>query len=818
MVVKVLISIILFLNAERLIAEIDPPKSDRIVPEIRALIIEGQSPRIDGTLDDAVWQSKYLDVGRNFIQNDPDDGKAASESTLVAVAYDDEAVYFAFWCYDSEPEKISRQLVRRDRDSNADKISIRLDPFHDHQTGYMFTVNASGVHRDARVYNDDNSDFSWDGNWDSSVKMQSWGWSAEIKIPFHCLRFPELEEHTWGVNFVRGINRRTEFSFWAHTPKSEGGNISKLGHLTGLTGIKATTHLEILPYAVSNLETKPATAGDPDGRKFLGNAGFDLKYGISSNLTLDATINPDFGQVELDQPVLNLSTYETWYEERRPFFMEGAELFQSEYAMFYSRRIGRSPSSEVGDPNLLYYTEYPKAATILGAAKLTGKLASGTSLAFLTAVTEEENAKYAAGLFDSNLVDGVYQYDTLPSDTIFREGVVEPKAIYSVLRIKQDVFSNSFVGGILSMASQHTYYPALTGAIDWRLVSKNGMWVFRGQPVFSRVDNEKTGFATDLVFEKYTGKHFRAAIGFVYKDKNLQINRLGYTNRNDYRESWGWFQYRTDDDWWIIRNSWNNINLVGAWNMDGDNLKRNFNFNNSIEFINNWYGGLWFDINQGQYDDRETRGHGLWELPKNWDFGLWLDTDTRKKVSLEFDYYFGDSRTNPWWGAEFLIRYRPAGNLEFSIGTEYVHDFNQLMWVENPDDATTIFAEKNQNIFNLDMSASIVFTRNLSCQLSAQGLLTGLDYYDYRPYLGGNLYGQIDDGYNHDYNYSVLNSTFLVRWEYLPGSTLYLVWTRARSEFDASANNLVLSRDFDRFFSAGAENVFLIKASHWMNI
>ena len=176
-------------------------------------------------------------------------------------------------------------------------VSVRLDPYHDHQTGYRFELSASGVQRDSRLYNDDWSDYSWDAVWESGVKLQPWGWSAEIKIPYHCLRFPEKEEHTWGMNVTRYINRRNESPWWAFSPSSEGGFVSKFGHLTGLKGIKPTRHLEILPYAVSGLETEPKDQGNPDGRDYMKNIGFDLKYGLSSNLILDAAINPDFGQV-----------------------------------------------------------------------------------------------------------------------------------------------------------------------------------------------------------------------------------------------------------------------------------------------------------------------------------------------------------------------------------------------------------------------------------------------------------------------------------------------------------------------------------------
>ena len=237
-----------------------------------------------------------------------------------------------------------------------------------------------------------------------------------------------------------------------------------------------------------------------------------------------------------------------------------------------------------------------------------------------------------------------------------------------------------------------------------------------------------------------------------------------------------------------------------------------------MQLKNNWYAWLGFSQNFRKYDDRETRGHGLWNYPASWHTWFCFDTDERKKWSFEFDYFYGESRTSPWWGTEALVRWRPASNMEFELHGEFTHDFNQLMWVENPDDETTIFADKDQNIFNLDASASVVFNPNLSCQLSAQGLLTGLDYRDYRPYLGGGRYGAVQSGFEHDCNYSALNSTFLMRWEYRPGSTLYLVWTRAREETDESVNDLDFSRDFRRFFSGGAENVFLIKLSYWMNV
>lgn len=801
---KVLYLMPLFLLSLGLIASGQATAQDeREVPELRASRVNSPSPVIDGDLDDSAWNRTEMEYAHHFTQREPDEGEAATESTRVAVVYDDEAVYIGFWCYDSEPDKITRQLVRRDRFSEADYVRVNLDPYHDHQTGYCFWVNAANVQQDARLFNENWMEFAWDGVWGSAVQKQPWGWSAEIKIPYHCIRFAGNGEQTWGIDFTRGINRKTEDIRWAFVPSSEGGFVSNFGHLTGLSGIEPASHLELLPYTVSGLETEPSHAGNPDGRDWMKNLGFDFKYGLATNLTLDATVNPDFGQVELDQPVLNLSAYETWYEERRPFFMEGMELFNTEFQMFYSRRIGRSPWRDpVEDP--LYYTRYPKSTTILGAAKMTGKLASGTEMALLSAVTEEEKAKYAE--------------EAANGDTVFGEGVVEPGAAYTVLRVKQDVLTESNVGGMMTLAAQDSEHPAATGGIDWRLRTSNGYWGVQGQSVFSRVDDRHTGFGADLTFERCAGEHVRGAVGINWMDRFLDLNRLGYLRRNDRRHGWGWMQYRTTDDIWILRNTWNNVNVYGSWNNDGANIGRGWNFNNQMQFVNNWYGWMGFAMDFPKYDDRETRGHGLWENPDSWHAWFCFDTDERKKWSFEFDYFFGESRLSPWWAGEVGVRYRPVSNMEFWIHGEYTHDFDQLMWVENPDDETTIFADKDQNIFEMDASASIVFRPNISLQLSAQGLLTGLDYRNYRPYLGSGRYGPLQSEYDHDYNYSALNSTLLLRWEYRPGSTLYLVWTRAREEVDDTVSDLNLSRDFERFYSRGGENVFLIKASYWMNI
>ncbi len=806
----------LVILANSAIAE-DSTTVERIVPEITAVRINPHPPVIDGKLDDAVWNEHDFTIARDFRQRDPDEGEAETESTLVVVAYDDNAVYFGIRCYDSKPEKITRQLVRRDRWSESDKIIVRIDPYHDHQTGNAFEVNASGVQRDYRMYEDNNIDYAWDGVWEANVHSEPWGWSAEMRIPYHCLRFTEKEAHTWGIDFVRVISRKAETTQWAFSPAGAGGRVSKFGHLTGLTGIRPAGRLEVLPYAVSNLEVGEAASGNPDGRRTYENTGVDLKYGLSSNLTLDATINPDFGQVELDSPVLNLSAFESYFSEKRPFFLEGSDLFRTDFQLFYSRRIGRQPSEYLWDagyrhydPDYSYPVDRPNATTILGAAKLTGKLANGTSIGFLNAVTQEETEKY------------------MTAGGITREGVVEPTANYSVMRVKQDIFGNSNIGAMMTLASQDYHHPAMTGGVDWRLQTGNGLWGLRGQTVFSRVDNVNTGFGLDVTAEKLAGKHIRGAVGGTIKDPHLQINRLGFTSRNDQQNAWGWIQYRTQDDWWIIRNSYNNFNTYFTWNYAGVNINKGGNFNTYIEFLNNWSLGGGVSIQAERYSDLETRGNGLWEWPVHPTFSWWasLNTDYRKKVSFRINPGSGGDRGGSWWANYVGAEYRPRGNMEFSVGVNYHRSFNGTRWITNWDhdgqddtDKLAMFADLDNDRVSMYLTAGVMLTRNLSWQISGQGLISSLDYHNYRQYLGGNNYDP-NVGYtgNHDGTYSALNSTMLVRWEYRPGSTIYFVWTRSRPEWDDSINNLEISNEIDRFFSRGAENVWLIKASYWWNI
>lgn len=842
---------ILALSILLLIAAVSADETEKKeinVPELKAYRINPHPPNIDGLMDDPIWKSEGVEFARDFIQRIPDEGQPATESTLVAVVYDDEAIYFAFWNYDSEPDKIQKQLVRRDRYAESDWVAVRIDPYHDHQTGYDFTVSSAGVQRDISIYNDNWTDNSWDAVWESGVQIHPWGWSAEIKIPYHCLRFPEKEEHTWGIDFTRWINRNNEGARWAFTPRSEGGYVSKFGHLSGLTNIKPARHLEIMPFVVSSAELKPTTLGS-DGKDSYANTGVDIKYGLTSNLTLDATFNPDFGQVELDAPVLNLSAFETYYSEKRPFFIEGSSLFNTRFNLFYSRRIGRSPRGGVEHDSLLYSTDRPDASSIIGAAKITGKLAGGTSLAFITAQTAEEYEEFAIGYIDTLGFDSEGEPIEEYIETSREKQTIEPTANYSVLRLKQDIFNNSSVGIMLTNASQDKRDPVNAGGFDWNLKTNNNRWGFNGQIVYNRsgelnsLGEEKTGFGFSGEFEKMSGKHFRGSIYVRMLDPYLNLNHLGRSTTNALRSVGSWVQYRTDEPWWIVKRSWHNINSYFGWTYEGLNYNKGGNYNFNIEFTNYWSLGAGANVQAERYDPWELRGNGIWEWPNNPTYSWWasLHTDTRKKWSFTLNPGSGTDREGHWWANYIGFDYRPASNIEVSLGANVHKTVGTTHWVDNVEEVsmsgdtvlTAVFGTRNQDRFTPRVTFSYVPSPKLSIQFSAQTYITSVAHSDFRYYRGDNKYEALTNDQsvdsteaslyqslsaNNNYNYSAINSTLLFRWEYMPGSTLYLVWTRSRPEVDMNVNNLDVSRDIKRLFSGKDNNLFLIKASYWWNI
>jgi hypothetical protein len=783
--------LILFSNVP---AELKP--TERTIQCVR---ISGKI-NIDGFLDEAAWLAGKPES--NFLQTDPDEGVPGTEKTSVTVLYDDQALYIGFVCFDKEPEKIIKILSKRDDWTSTDKVQVEIDSYHDHLTGYFFEVNAAGVQRDGFRSSDHHYDMSWNSVWEAEAKTGPEGWSAEYRIPFSCLRFNDADEMTWGINFGRWIIRKKEYDIWNFKPQSISGDIAHYGHLEPLVDVAPQRHLEVLPYAVSSRNTGDKSPGNPDGIDIYSNIGLDVKYGLTSNLTLDAAFNPDFGQVESDPALVNLSTFETFYEERRPFFIEGASSFRTQFDLFYSRRIGRSPRDEPGD--LDYYINRPKGTTILGAAKLTGKTSNGWNLAFLEALTDKEYATY------------------MGTDGLKHRAVVEDLANYQVSRVSREFSSGSSIGAMSTMVHQRNKYSSYTGGLDWDLFFSNRSYEVAGQVVGSRMGPGENGAGMLLAAEKSGGKHIRGSFGIEYQSEELDLNRLGFLRRANYLGGWAWMQYRTTDDLWIVRNSYNNINFWIGENLQGDLISHGCNFNNSIEFTNGWWTGFGFAPDFPHYDDRETRGGPLYRLPYTWAAWIWMETNNRHPVVVNIDPSFGTDRDGRWANAHLYVEVKPRQNIRFSIGPGLRTSDNISRWVLDDVDANgeriDVFGELDYREVNVNFRSTITFTKNMTLQLYSQVFVGSGDYSNFKQFVPPDRFKVLTIPYNEnpDFNFKSFNLNAVFRWEYTPGSDLYLVWTQDRDKSD-EYGDFDLGRDVNDVFYQLSENAFLVKINYWWN-
>ena len=542
-----------------------PPPTSRVaatpVPEATAV-------RIDGELNDAIWQTAPAITG--FRQRDPREGAAPTYETEARVAYDATALYIAVQAFDPEPRRIVGIRTRRDEGSPSDWVSVLVDSFHDRRSAFEFAVNPAGVKQDSYWFNDTNNDQGWDAVWDVAVSRGEGGWRAEFRIPFSQLRYRPSETSTFGLAIVRKIGRLNETTTWPLLPKSANGYVSSFGDLTGLRLDRSPKRLEIVPYALGDVKTQPAESGNPLTRATdpNGSVGVDLKYALRPGLTLTGTVNPDFGQVEADPAVVNLSAFETYFSERRPFFVEGSGIFSFDIdcndgscsGLFYSRRIGRTPRGEADVP-AGGFSSAPNQTTILGAAKLTGRIGA-FSVGALNAVTSDE---------DAVIVNGAVR----------TRQTVEPLASYSVLRARREFTNQSSLGFLatstnrnLDVATRFLPGQAYTGGmdVDWRLGPKYAIKGFlagsnvHGEAAaidalqrsnvhsFQRPDSGSltydpsrsalNGYGGSAMFSKIGGERVRFTTNVGVKSPGFEINDVGFMQRADQRSMGNWIQVR----------------------------------------------------------------------------------------------------------------------------------------------------------------------------------------------------------------------------------------------------------------------------------
>jgi len=842
---------------------------------------------LDGKLEEKVWQAKSI---TGFTQKDPDDGKPPTEKTEVWLAYDDNAIYVAARMHDSEPDKIISLLSRRDDFVDADYFLFYVDPYYDRRSGFKFAVNPSGSIADWTIYNDGWDDSSWDGIWETKTHINDKGWTLEMKIPFDQLRFKKKKsgEYIWGVNFKRYIRRKNEIVIFSWCPKTESAVVSRFAKMNGMSGIKPKKLFELTPYLVGKADFSTEEEGDPfaTGEDFSANSGIDIKYGLKSNLTLDLTVNPDFGQVEVDPAVINLSAAESYYSEKRPFFIEGANIFRfgiggatsnwganwGSPRFFYSRRIGRPPQGSVDTDGFVWY---PDMTTILTAAKVTGKIGKDWNIGFLSVITEREYAKVDfEGERSRAEVEPFSNYSVLRLNKEFNEGKQGIGFIAtSVLRdIRTDDLSDILNENAFSL-----------GIDGWTFLDKKKIWVITGWLGGTQVQGSKdriydlqhswphyfqrpdadhldvdeeatrmTGWSGRFALNKEKGNFlFNAAVGLI--SPGFDSRDMGFQWNGDVINGHIMVGYQSYKKWKFIR-EWN-VYLLTQRNYNFDWVKigeQRLIFIGNVKWKNFWETYIQMSHNATQYDQERTRGGPLMLLqPYTWfDWGIF--SDRRKPFVLGFSGFHLTSN----WGRTtnslaINLEWKPGTNFYISVSPRYEHILNNSQWVDNIDDpvmvATSgvrhVFADLNQKTLSCSIRLNWIFSPKLSLQAYIQPFISVGSYinlkefatprtYDFNIYgANGSTISYADEEYridpgdsgeafyiaDPDFNYKSLRGTVVLRWEYRPGSTLYLVWTQNRADHEYPGD-FSFGRDIGRMFRAPGDNIFMLKFTYRFKI
>ena len=788
-----------------------------------------QPPRLDGVIDDEVWLRAPLQEG--FTQTDPDNGAPSSLRTTFQVAYDDGAIYVAGICYD-DPDSITARLSRRDDWLERDLFEITLDPYHDHHTGVFFNVGPSGWIGDGIIYHDDDWDDSWDSVAEAKTARRSDGWSLELKIPYHALRFGEKQSYIWGLNVHRRISRRAESASWCYTPRGVTGYASRFGHLEGIEGIRPSRSLELFPFALGRgtLSTGSVRGG---GHALFTSAGIDLRYGLASNISLNATVNPDFGQVEGAPATLNLGVFETFIEERRPFFLEGIQLFESPRPnivgigrpsrLFHSRRIGRPPA-RFDLPENSAEVDRPGNTTILGAIKLSGKTGGRTAFGLLDAVAGREQAR---------IDQRTTRVETGQVDTVLRTFEVEPVTNYFIGRVQQDLLTNATAGAQFTAVNGAGFDPAYVGAGDLHL-----KWWDNDYGLFSRLAVSRAGQAEErdtgwegVLYFKKAGGPFGGQVYVDAQSPEFEANDLGYMRRNDHIQAGIHVYHEKLDPYRFARRSGFNLNVLQRWNFSGERLSRGVNVNTWNNLHNYWGFSIGARYGFDALDDRVTRGGPLMLSPA----GTWIEgklwTDDRKPIRawLRWSVHWSRDGDNLRSRVGFKVEMQPVSCFELEFEPGYNFNRNFAQWLENEDedgdgeDDHFLFGDLESRVFDVEVRSTWAFTPGMSLQLYMHLFVTTGDYgavkalayprsYEFVPYVG------LED--NPDFHRRALRLNGVLRWEYRPGSTLFVVLQQRRDRDFADAREPKFRplSDLGRTFGDEGDRIFLIKFNRWIGL
>jgi hypothetical protein len=838
--------------ASGLSARQSPPRTLPTPAETAWAARAAEEITLDGIDSEPAWRQATA-VG-DFRQFEPELDAPPSHPTEFRVVYDADDLYVFVRAFDAHPDSIMRALTRRDDMGPADRIGVLIDSYLDRRTGFVFFVNPEGVRRDYTIFNDGNQDDSWDGVWDVATRVDSLGWTAEFRIPLSQLRYAAADRHTFGFGVRRTIERYPEAVSWPPYSRTTPGLMSQLGTLEGLEGLGSAHRIEITPYAVTKNVTRAAPSGGYEHPQQIS-AGADVKVGLTPNLTLDATVNPDFGQVEADPAEVNLSAFETFFGERRPFFVEGTGLYQfrlncyivvdcnSNEGLFYSRRIGRSPSllDEYGDDRT------PTATPIAAAAKLTGRTAGGLSFGVLEAVTRH--------------VDG-------PGDF-----TVEPRANHAVLRAQQDLRGGDagidWIATAVNRAndtftSPHLHRSAYVTGINVRNRFSERRYEVAGSFALSRVagsaeaiartqtssahyyqqpgddvilDPTRTalaGYAAQVKLGKYGGGITRFETSFVAQSSGFEVNDLGYLRRADIRDWSTWAALQLQSPTSVYRWAGFNANTWHHWNTSGQRIESAVNVNGHMGLHNNWdvHAGGTIGRLGGSWCDRCTRGGPLLRRSPGyfpW-FGFNADGRRLAQPGMWVNLGFWDDGRSRNSSLGPYLNVRLSTSFTVRLGANLYRADDHTQWLGNFTDTGGVthyaFAHLDQRTVSMNMRVSYTATPDLTFEFYGEPFASSGIYTDVREVSGTPGASDYDARFQAytppagtalSFSYRQLRTNAVLRWEYRPGSTLFLVWAHGREGFTQDRERMPWHDDIGGLWDLDADDTFLLKVSYWLN-
>jgi Domain of unknown function (DUF5916)/Carbohydrate family 9 binding domain-like len=834
-------------------------------------IKDQSSPVIDGLIDDKAWD--IVDWTSDFVEREPDENTPPSEQTKFKILYDDKFLYFAFRCYDKSPKDIVKRLSRRDG-FEGDWVEVNIDSYNDKRTGFSFTSSVSGVKGDEFIsLNGNNWDGSWNPIWYLKTSIDEEGWIAEVKIPFSQLKFGNLENQIWGIQVQRRFFRAEERSVWQRIPQDAPGWVSEFGELHGLSGIEPQKQLEIQPFITAQAQTYEKEEENPyrTGKDEKLNGGLDAKIGITNDLTLDLTINPDFGQVEADPAAIALDGFQIFFREQRPFFVENKNIFDFTFAdgadnVFYSRRIGRNPQG-FANAAANEFVSTPSNTTILGAAKFSGKTKNGWSLGLLETITDKEYAK---------ITDG----------TSTRKELVEPLTNYFIARAQKDFNNrNSFFGAIITATNRNLengvldflHKGAFSGGIDFEHNWKNRKYflsgnfvtshvvgskeaIFRTQNslthLFQRVDASHVEVDPDKTSLSGTGGriqigksgegHWRYRGSVMWRSPELELNDVGFLRQADEIKQTGNIFYQTLKPFGSFRRLTFGFNQFSAFDFEGNFNRLQMAVNTNMNFKNNWNLNAEIVYKPFIYSNTILRGGPRFrfseEVFKYVNFG----SDSRKKFRYNFGVYHSQGKENSFSYIEFDggFAYQPFNALTFSFNPNYSINKNKTQYVTESSfgaQARYITANISQNTLSATLRLDYSINPNLTIQYYGQPFISRGLYNSfnritdpiakkYKDRVGFYTADQISfdtnqnlvlfdenrDGivdyqiWNPDFSEVQFRSNLVVRWEYIPGSELFLVWSQGLNGSANTKDNLFSALD-NQLLDKKPENIFLLK-------